>query len=550
MPLRATTVLTALASLVAVAEEAPPSAPGTPPADIEAVPAAAPADTTTTAVPDSTVPGSTVPVPSLPGPAGPGSSDPAAAGADSARTPPGVDDAVVPADIPAIDARAEFLRLRRLTIPVGGDSERLWTLTPEGAFVVDGRTATRTLTASSWQGDLATFATTTRGYLLATSEGVWEMRLNDGDVRFLPELEPEGVYRFHQDAAFTASRVYRLDRPWERYPYEGFTFDQLNDVLQIADTLLVATTKGLKRLLWDRRAWDDAPIGREAETAHLVRFLPPSTHNQILSPDSSMIATPPLVVGRRELLFEQPGARDWLPVEGLAFRPVSRADADSTYRQIDRLLFQDDAKGREADVWRRWLVMPTGVCRLELPAGGTPFVTMKFPLTGDVRATWEQDETFAWVATTRDLFCVDREFEQVYRFFEENYFVWGFLGEPRRFSQEVTDERGWYCLASDGVIEVFTDSWTWESYGPGGVRVDDVLATAADEDGFWIGTTHGLRWFDALGRAWRPRDLPGPLAEGAVLKLEWQGNDLFAVTDDRVYVSTFRSRQWTEVGRL
>jgi hypothetical protein len=440
----------------------------------------------------------------------------------------------------------EFLRLDHLIVPTGRNE--LWAFTPTSALIVESQKLQRAFVdGKGFQGAPTTFASTSKGWLLGTTDGVWEIRLNEGDLRYLPELLAEGVYRFEGDLAFTPRSIYRLSVPWERYDYRGFAFLDANDVYALTDTLCVATRKGLRRLLWSRRTWDDAPLGSTVERERLVRFLLPSTHNEVDLPDSVLIRTRPVLLGERHIFHEDPGSRQWLPVEGIDFPRFRRDNSDSVYRKVDGVLFR--APGGEAGrVWRRWLVAPTGICKIELPDGGTPYVTESHPLIGDVRATFVES-LFVWVATTEDLYVIDREFDNVDRFLnEDGMFVWGFLGRPREFTYNVKgEERGWYALTSAGMTEVFTESWSWDAYGFDGFGVEDVLCVTDDLDGYWVGTRRGLRWFSAAQRQWVPGRPPPELREAPILKLEWYGADLYVFTPTGIHTNTRRSFNWRKV---
>lgn len=446
--------------------------------------------------------------------------------------------------------RGEILRLSQMTEVIGGESGQFWAVTPKDVLLLEGTQIKRQLRAgTAFQGQPATFATTTHGWLLGTSEGIWEARANDQDFRHLPEMEADGVFRFDQSVAFTDKSVFRLATPYERYEYREFTFDQLEDSWDRGDTLLIATEVGLRRLLWEERRWDDAPLGEQVETEHLVRFLRPATFNEIDVPDSALTVDAfPLVAGERYLYYEDPNTTQWRPVEGLRFPRFTDARSDSLYRRVDAVMFQDAAGASgDAPAWRRWVVMPTGVARVSLPTRDVPQVTGQWPLLGDTRDTY-RDGDFVWVATSQDLFVIDREFQNVEAFLaEENMFIWGFLGEPTEFRTPVNDERGWYCLSPEGMTEVFTESWSWDAYGTDRFVVHDVTDSAPDVDGFWVGTTKGLRWFNAVRRRWDKDTVPRELSNVPIRRLEWRGNDLFALTDTGIHASTRHARRWVRV---
>jgi len=445
-------------------------------------------------------------------------------------------------------SRAEYLRLERAAIPLGPESDQLWLIEPDAIVVVDGQREMRRLVSGpTYDGEIATIASTDVGWLLGTSAGIWEMRLNDFDVRFLPEMQAEGVYRIEDNVAFTNAALYRVDTPFERYAFRGFSFLDVNDIQNSPDTLLVATRSGLRRLLWGRRAWDEASVGRDAETKNVLRFLPSRVINEIDRPDSSTVRVPDLLVGAYSIFYEEKSSHEWRPIEGLTLDPPRRAEADSAFRRVPRLVFQDDAKGPSATVWRRWVVTPRNVSRVELPDGAIPFSSGRFSLRGDVKATFEEPG-FVWIATSNDLYVIDREYQLVYPFFEESASVWGFLGRPLGFTRSVEgEERGWYVLTSQGVNEVFVDSWTWESYGLARFQMRDVLCASADDDGFWIGTKAGLHWFSADRRVWDDTRVPQDLRAVPVYKLEWHRTNLYAVTGQGVFAKTRRALSWIKV---
>jgi hypothetical protein len=473
-----------------------------------------------------------------------------AGGADTPppETPPPGAEGAPPTVVAPVSAVDEYHRLDRVIVPLGPDSDQLWAIQPARIVVVDGQREMKVLAPGpSYDGEIATIASTSLGWLLGTSAGVWEMRLNDFDVRFLPELEAEGVYRFDEGVAFTATSLYDLDTPFERYPYRQFGFHELNDVLSGPDTLLVATRRGLRRLLWGRRAWDETPIGQEVETENVLRFVPAGAQNEIAEPDSSTIRTPNLLIGGYHIFYEQSGSHEWRPIEGLTLDPPRRAAADSAYRRLPGVLFQDNSKGLSPTTWRRWVVGPTTVCRIELPDGAVPFSSGRFPLRGEVKAIFEQPG-FVWIATSNDLYVIDREYQNPYAFFEEAVSVWGFLGTPLGFTRSVEgEERGWYVLTSQGVTEVFVDSWTWESYGLGRFDVREVRCASADDDGFWIGTKRGLKWFGADRRDWEDARVPPELRAASIEKLEWHRNSLYALTSQGIFAKTRRALTWVKV---
>lgn len=405
---------------------------------------------------------------------------------------------------------------------------------------------TRTFTSGrQFMGPIATIGSTDQGWLLGTTAGVWEIRLNDRDLRHLPEMKDEGVFRFEETIAFTNAQLFRLDQPWERYPFSAFEFLDVNDVYVRTDTVSLATKKGLRRFLWERRAWDDAPLGSGVEDAHLHRFLLPAALNDIDVPDSVLIRPRSLLVGSPDLYHQEPVSRQWQAIEGARFSKPRHADTDSVYRHVDDFVFQDLKKAGDGDgIWRRWIVLPTGVSRVEIPGGAVPFQIGRFPLSGDVRGTYV-DDIFVWIATTSDLYVIDREFDSVDRFFEAEVFVWGLLGRPQETTYNVqAEERGWYLLTSEGMTEVFTKSWSWDAYGFDRFSVGDVLCEEEDVDGFWIGTTSGLRWFDTSRREWVPSRVPVELRSTAVRSLEWQGKDLYALTDAGLFSSTRHALVW------
>lgn len=455
------------------------------------------------------------------------------------------------ADAP--DPLHEFLRLDSFIVPIRQDAGTFWAFTPRSALVIEGQQErARNAEGSGYRGELATVASTTKGWVLGTTEGVWEVRLNEGDLRFLPELEGEGVYRFFDDLAFTSKTLYHVERPWERFSYDGFDFEHVNDVESGPDTTLIATDKGLKRLLLGQRTWENDRLGRHARKEHLVRFFMPPSHNQIDEPDSSRVRTRPLLVGERRVYYEDPGSREWVNVEGIEFPELHDDRSDSAYVKIRRLMFQDHAQGASADgLWRRWLVAPTGIARLELPDGGVPYQTASVDLTGDVRDTYV-DSIFVWIATSDDLYVIDREFDNVDRFIDEKgAFFWGFLGEPPEFTNDVKgEERGWYALSREGMTEVFSESWSWDAYGFDRFTIDDVLCAAPDIDGFWVGTRRGLRWFDAAKREWVAPRVPAALRDVPVYKMQWIGSDLYSLSDAGIHSSTMRSLAWLKVADL
>ncbi len=453
----------------------------------------------------------------------------------------------------APDPRAELLRLGHFILPASLEARELWAFTPVSALIIEEQVLLEEFRENSgFVGAPVTFASTSRGWLLGTSHGVYEVRLNDRDLLFLPELQEEGVYRFEGDVAFTDRSLYRLSAPWERHEFDDFDFADLNEVLFSGDTLTIATRKGLRRLLWELRTWDDAPLGGKVEKEQVVRFLPQGVHNEIDEPDSVPISTPTLLVGEKHVFYLDTGASQWLPVEGLSFQGYRRADSDSCYRHISKLLFQaSTGKQPGRRVWERWLVSPTGVCRLQLPDRGVPAVTAQFPLSGDARCTFV-DSIFVWVGTTEDLYVIDREYEDTYRFFEErNMIVWGILGRPREITYAVKgEERGWYAMTQAGMTEVFTGTWTWDAYGVDEFLVKDVLCATSDVDGFWVGTRRGIRWFNVPNRRWDSTRAPDALKEIPVYRLEWFGKDLFALAADGVYSSTLQSRSWVKVASV
>ena len=256
-----------------------------------------------------------------------------------------------------------------------------------------------------------------------------------------------------------------------------------------------------------------------------------------------------MLVAENHLFYEDAGTNQWTKVEGLRFPSHAAPTADSTYLRVRDVVFQDakSAAGAERTSWFRWLVTPNGVCRLELPNRGVPVVIGQFPVEGDVRDTFI-DGDFVWIATTEDLYVIDREFDNLDQFIaEDGFFVWGFVGEPLEFTNPRQDERGWYCLSSEGMTEVFTPSWSWDAYGLDDFDVKSVWASAPDIDGLWVGTNSGLRWFSAVTRKWERSQVPRELVDTPVYRLEWKGTDLVALTGKGVYISTKRSRAWREV---
>jgi len=448
-------------------------------------------------------------------------------------------------------AVGEFLRLPSFTLPIrhqaGGE---FWAFTPFRALVIDGRQVTqRHLEGAAFSGTIATVGTTTQGWLMGTTDGVWQVRTNERDLRHLPELGTEGVYRLANDLAFTETSVFRLDKPWERYTFPNARFSDINDGYQVGDTLYLATRRGVRRLLWATRTWDEAPLGGGAERGHLVRFILPPEQNKIDYPDSMRLRTRTLLVGERSVFYEEPASKQWIAIEGVVFPKFRQANSDSAYRRLGSVLFQTELGLRSPErAYRRWLVAPTGVCEMVIPEGDVPYSRKQYPLVGDVRDT-RVDSVFVWVGTTNDLYVIDREFDSVDRFFgQDDLFVWGFLGKPEGFVNTVKGvERGWYSVTSAGMTEVFQTSWTWDAYGFDRFEVHDVLCAVPDVDGFWIGTRKGLRWFDADARAWRPSVPPEELASTPIYKMEWQGNELYALARTGIYSRARLSRRWVQV---
>ena len=445
----------------------------------------------------------------------------------------------------------EYLRLDTFAIPLQLDSRELWILTPSAAFVVDGQERTREYRdGSGFTGAPTTFGSTTKGWLLGTTDGVWEVRLNDRDLLFLPELEEEGVYRFEGDVAFTNRSVYRLSTPWERYEFKDFGFRDVNGIHMESDTLTLATRKGLRRLLFDLRAWDDAQLGDRVEKEKVVRFLMPDSHYEVAAPETFDVRTRALLVGERRVFYYDAASKQWIHLEGLTFPKFRASDSDSAYRKIPDVMFQAASGTPAGDpLWRRWLLTPTGVCRLEMPDLNVPSVSAQFPLEGDARATFV-DSVFAWVGTTEDLYCIDQEYEDTYRFFDERgMFVWGILGWPSEITYDVKgEERGWYLLTKLGMAEVFQESWSWDTYGFDDFQVGAIRDATDDVDGFWVGTTRGLRWFSVVDRKWDRARVPEELQVDTVIhKLEWHGNDLYALAENGLFMKTRHSRAWVKV---
>jgi hypothetical protein len=447
-------------------------------------------------------------------------------------------------------AMNELLRAPGFTTPLYVESRQFWAFSPKTVVLVEGQQAkARFVSGSEFLGEIASVGSTSKGWLIGSTSGVWEVRLNDGDLRHLPEMGEEGVYRFGSSVAFTDQSVFLLERPWERFAFDGYSLTDVNDWYVVGDTLSVATRRGVKRLIWERRTWDDAPLGADAEKARTVRFIEPAQFNEIADRDSTRIRPVPLLVAENHLFYEDSGANQWAKVEGVRFAGFSRADADSVYLRVPDVVFRDtkSATAGSESSWYRWLVSPNGVCRLELPDRGVPVVIGQFPLLGDVRGTYVDGE-FVWIATTEDLFVIDREFDNVDQFIaEDDFFVWGFVGEPLEFTNPRQDERGWYCLTTEGMTEVFSASWSWDAYGLDEFDVESVWAAAPDIDGMWVGTNTGLRWFSAVTRTWDRSRVPRELVDTPVYRLEWKGTDLVALTGKGVYSSTKRARSWREV---
>jgi hypothetical protein len=442
------------------------------------------------------------------------------------------------------DPLGEFLRLTSITVPVREAGGLFWAFTPSAALVVEGRQLrSRNNRGSAFDGEVTTVASTSLGWVMGTTAGAYEVGLTEGDLRRLPELGEDGIYRFQDDLGFTEANLFRLDIPWERFSYKDFQFEDLNDVWPSGDTLYVATRKGLRRFLWEQRGWDDAPLGEAVEGAHLARFVRPS-----LLADEGVAAASPLALGERQIFYQKTD-RQWEPLSGVTLAAFRRAASDSAFRNVDDLLFADDAQ-ESGGGERRWMVTPTGVLRMEFPSIGAPFASETHRLQGDVRATFEEDSLFVWLATTDDLYVIDRGFQSVDRFFTEDIFVWDFMGRPTEFTVSPTDERGWFCMTSLGPVEVYTQSWEWQPYGTDRFEVDDVTCTAADVDGFWVGTSLGLRWFGADRRQWDQSRVPDQLQATPILKLEWQGSELYALSAEHLYSTTRRSRRWTKVVTL
>lgn len=456
---------------------------------------------------------------------------------------------LVVAGVTRVDAQepralGEYLRMPSVTIPVREEGGLFWAFAPRTALVVEGRQLRNRINkGSAFEGDVTTVASTSLGWLMATTNGVYEVRLAEGDLRHLPELGEAGVYRFRDDLGFTATNLFRLDTPWERFPYREFQFDDLNDAWQRNDTLYVATRKGLRRFVWEQRAWDDAPLGEAVEKANLSRLVRPATFA-----DEGIEPATPMALGERRIFYEKSDGQ-WEPLSGVTLAPFREAASDSAFRTVTDLFFEDESGESGAEA-RRWMVAPTGILRMQFPPIGAPFVSETHRLDGDVRATFEEDSLFVWVATTRDLYVIDRGFQSVDRFLTEDAFVWGFMGRPLEYTVPPTEERGWYCMTSLGPVEVYTGTWEWQPYGTDRFDVRDVTCTAPDVDGFWVGTTRGLRFFAADRRRWDDGRVHSQLRETPILKLEWQGSELYALSDAHLFASTRRARSWTKVVTL
>jgi hypothetical protein len=209
-------------------------------------------------------------------------------------------------------------------------------------------------------------------------------------------------------------------------------------------------------------------------------------------------------------------------------------------------MFQTHKLAAESDPhYRHWVLTPNALCRLDMATAQEPAVTHRFNLRGDARCA-RVDGPFVWVGTTEGLSVLDRQLLTVYEFAEDiPGAVYGFYDWPEYRTYVLEGwRRGWFALTDGGLMEIFTDTWTWNIYPLPDFGIADVRGVVPDRDGFWIGTRRGLRWYSTQRREWDASAVPSALVDDPILRLEWHRKHLYVLAEDGLYTSSLYSDAW------